>query len=99
MALIYYDRTINSPLELILAGLRESSQATSVQELGVFVTAKTSFPAEVCYKIIREALEEGMACKTIGRVGKLYYALPPKPCRLPASKTKPKPKPAAYCDN
>ncbi|XP_001358325.4 uncharacterized protein [Drosophila pseudoobscura] len=96
MALIYYDRSINSPLELILAGLRESSQATSLQELGAFVATKTSFPAEVCYKIIREALKEGMACKTIGQVGELYYAVPPKPCRLPARS---KPKPVADCDN
>ncbi|SPP80650.1 uncharacterized protein LOC117583246 [Drosophila guanche] len=89
MALIYYDRTINNPLELILAGLRENSQPTSLETLSVFVATKTGFPAEVCHKIIREALEEGMASKTIRQVDELYYAVPPKPRRLP-KRNKPK---------
>nr|XP_016944673.1 uncharacterized protein LOC108020804 [Drosophila suzukii]XP_016944674.1 uncharacterized protein LOC108020804 [Drosophila suzukii] len=84
MPLIYYDRTINSPQELILAGLRDANTGTSLQNLATFVTRKTGFPGEVCHKVITEALEEAMACKTIRQVDGLFYDIPPKPPRLAA---------------
>ncbi|KAH8356408.1 hypothetical protein KR084_011917, partial [Drosophila pseudotakahashii] len=84
MPLIYYDRTINSPQELILAGLRDANAGTSLADLATFVTRKTGFPGEVCFKVITEALEEGMASKTIRQVQGLFYDIPPKPDRLPA---------------
>ncbi|KAH8382255.1 hypothetical protein KR009_002561, partial [Drosophila setifemur] len=84
MALAYYDRTLNSSYELVLAGLRESSNPTSLLQLSTFVTRKTGYPREVCYRIIVEALEEGMASKSIRQVGELYCTVPSKPPRLPA---------------
>ncbi|EDW95787.1 uncharacterized protein LOC6535426 [Drosophila yakuba] len=83
MPLIYFDRTINSPEELILAGLKDSSTGTSLRDLSTFVTRKTGFPGEVCFKVITEALEEAMACKTIRQVGGLFYEIPPKPPKAP----------------
>ncbi|XP_017046779.1 uncharacterized protein LOC108091906 [Drosophila ficusphila] len=84
MPLIYYDRTINSAQELILAGLRDATTGTSLRDLTTFVTRKTGFPGEVCFRVIVDALEEGMACKTIREKDGLFYDLPPKPRRLPA---------------
>uniref|UniRef100_A0A6P4EMX0 Uncharacterized protein LOC108041279 n=1 Tax=Drosophila rhopaloa TaxID=1041015 RepID=A0A6P4EMX0_DRORH len=99
MPLIYYDRTINSPQELIMAGLRDSTTGSSLRDLATFVTRKTGFPGEVCFKVIMEALEEAMACKTVRQVDGLFYDIPPKPPRLPArQKFKiPQPKPANDC--
>ncbi|XP_017105158.2 uncharacterized protein [Drosophila bipectinata] len=102
MALAYYDRTINSPYDLVIAALRESSRPTTLRQLATFVTIKTGFPGEVCHKIITEALEMGMDCGTIRQVGELYDAVPPEPPRLPRRpKSKgPQPKPAYdCCDN
>ncbi|XP_017118688.1 uncharacterized protein LOC108140466 [Drosophila elegans] len=102
MPLIYYDRTINSPLELILAGLRDATAGSSLRDLATFVTRKTGFPGEVCLKVIMEALEEGMACKSIRQEHGLFYDVPPKPPRLPARRKLqiPQPKPANdCCDN
>ncbi|XP_017076596.2 uncharacterized protein LOC108111586 [Drosophila eugracilis] len=102
MALIYYDHTINSPLELILAGLKDATTGSSLRDLATFVTRKTGFPGEVCYKVIMEALDDGMAFKTIRQVNGLFYEIPPKPPRLPARrKCKiPQPKPKNdCCDN
>ncbi|ALC46291.1 CG14330 [Drosophila busckii] len=78
MALIYYDKSISTAYELVLAGLREASaKALSIEELGVYVTNRTQFPASVCQRIIQEALDEGLACKTIGQLHnqQLYYAV------------------------
>ncbi|XP_030371165.1 uncharacterized protein LOC115621612 [Scaptodrosophila lebanonensis] len=82
MALIYYDLTIGNAYELVLSGLRESSKATTILELGHFITNKTDFPAGVCYKIIMEALAEGIKRKTIRQVGERYAAVPPNPVKL-----------------
>ncbi|KAH8407994.1 hypothetical protein KR222_009824 [Zaprionus bogoriensis] len=76
MALIYYDQTISNPYELILAGLTETSRAVSIHELGEYVSIKTEFPPSVCYKVIQEALEKGLAYKSIQQVGNLYSTFP-----------------------
>ncbi|KAH8312351.1 hypothetical protein KR044_010362 [Drosophila immigrans] len=78
MSLIYYDKTIKTPFELVLAGLKEISRATSIHELGNYVTIKTDFPASLCYQIIKKSLNEGLACKTIRQLGDLYMATPSK---------------------
>ncbi|EDW80661.1 uncharacterized protein Dwil_GK19191 [Drosophila willistoni] len=98
MALIYHDRTIRNSYELVMAALGEISHAATIQEVGRLVSIKTDFPAAVCHKIIKEALEEGLVNKTIRQIGELYYAVPPKPPKLkskPRVKAEPQPKPKA----
>ncbi|KAH8271308.1 hypothetical protein KR018_006099, partial [Drosophila ironensis] len=84
MAFVYYDQTITTPYDLVMAGLKQSAKAISLQQLGTYVSGMTGFPADVCHKIIVEALEMGMDLETIREVDEqLYYAVPPKPPSLP----------------
>lgn len=76
MALIYYDQTIKYSYKLVIAGLSETSRAISIHELGNYVSHKTQFPPSVCYKIIKENLDKGLAYKSIRKVGDLYMTYP-----------------------